>query len=106
MKQNETRNSEKTMIINGKEYTTSEVACLVAVARNCDKNNVCHTKEAFKSTTFGYDEEFAINLNKAFEKFGINADFVYLIEDLIYFKDFELDAETIKELKTLEHLVK
>ena len=102
---NEIRNTEKTFIINDKEYTISEVACLVAVAKNCDKNNVCHTKSARFSTTFN-DFEFADILSSAFSKFGISVDFWVIVDGCAYLENFKLDAETIKELNTLEHLVK
>lgn len=102
---NEVCNSEKVIIISDKEYTISEVACLVAVAKNCDKNNVCHTKSACNSTTFSMFE-FANILNNAFAKFGINVDFCMIEDGWAYLENFKLDAETIKELNTLEHLVK
>ena len=104
MKQDEIRNTENTFIINGKEYTISEVVCLVVVAKNCDKNNVCHTKSAFNSTTFNMFE-FANNLNNAFAKFGINADFGMIEDDWVFFENFQLDSEIISELNTLEHLI-
>ena len=104
VKQDEIRNTEKTFIINDKEYTISEVACLVAVAKNCDKNNVCHTKSACNSTTFDRFE-FANILNNAFAKFGINVDFCTIEDGRAYWENFQLNSEIIRELKTLEHLV-
>ena len=102
---NEIRNSEKVIIISDKNYTISEVACLVAVAKNCDKNNVCHTKSAMFSTTFN-PLAFINILESAFSKFGISVDFGTIEDGWAYLENFELDAEIIKELNTLEHLVK
>ena len=104
MKQDEIRNTEEIFIIDGKEYSISEVACLVAVAKNCDKNNVCHTKSAFNSTTFNIFE-FANILNNAFAKFGINVDFCMIEDGWAFFENFQLNSETISELNTLEHLI-
>ena len=105
VKQDEIRNTEKTFIINDKEYTISEVACLVAVAKNCDKNNVCHTKSACNSTTFDRFE-FANILNNAFAKFGINVDFCTIEDGWAFLENFQLNSEIIRELKTLEHLIR
>ena len=104
VKQDEIRNTEKTFIINDKEYTIPEVACLVAVAINCDKNNVCHINSACNSTTFDRFE-FANILNNAFAKFGINVDFCTIEDGQAYWENFQLNSEIIRELKTLEHLV-
>ena len=104
VKQDEIRNTEKTFLINDKEYTISEVACLVAVAKNCDKNNVCHTKSAFHSTTFNIFD-FADILNNAFAKLGINVDFWMIDDGWPVLENFQLNSEIIRELKTLEHLV-
>ena len=104
VKQDEIRNTEKTFIINDKEYTIPEVACLVAVARNCDKNNVCHINSACNSTTFDRFE-FANILNNAFSKFGINVDFCTIEDGWAYLENFQLNSEIIRELKTLEHLI-
>ena len=101
---NEIRNTKKTFIINDKEYTIYEVACLVAVAKNCDKNNVCHTKSACNSTTFN-TFEFADILNNAFAKFGINVDFWMMENGWPDLVNFQLNSEIIRELKTLEHLI-
>ena len=89
---NEIRNTEKTFLINDKEYTISEVACLVAVAKNCDKNNVCHTKSAFHSTTFNIFD-FADILNNAFAKLGINVDFWMIDDGWPVLENFQLNSE-------------
>ena len=97
-------NIENVIIINDKKYTFPEVACLVAVAKNCDKNNVCHIKPAFNSTTFNMFE-FADILSTAFAKFGINADFGMIEDGWAFLENFQLNPETIRELNTLEHLI-
>ena len=102
---NEICNTEKTFLINDKEYTISEVACLVAVAKNCDKNNVCHIKSACNSTTFDRFE-FANILSNAFAKFGINVDFCTIEDGWAFWENFQLNSEIIRELKTLEHLIR
>ena len=103
-KQDEIRNKEKIFLIDDKKYTISEVVCLVAVARNCDKNNVCHINSACNSTTFDR-LEFANILNNAFAKFGINVDFCTIEDGWAFLENFQLNSEIIRELKTLEHLV-
>ena len=104
MKQDEIRNTEEIFIIKGQEYSISEVVCLVVVAKNCDKNNVCHTKSGFNSITLNMFE-FANFLNNAFAKFGINVDFGMIEDDWVFFENFQLNPETISELNTLEHLI-